>query len=151
VTANTNLQNQPKTVRVKQLVVQVDKSATGDVYGFFPFDIALNKCTLKGIRAEFNGITTAITPGSDYIFVGYNDAKDNSLLLCLVDNNGQRVVSDYPVTALGVDNAHSVLLNPTRRFNCSNLNWGRCYVHFGDGSVVFGKMAIMFSIYYTDK
>ena len=141
-----NLQLFPKAVRVKAVILDFEKTSTGDIYFFFPYDASLDNCLLKGLRVEFDDVTSKQqNTYSPYKLLNLTTAVNFSLLLNVVNQNDERVISEYPISALGIDT------NYIRRYNIENVNWGKSYIHFADGSFVAGKLRMLLTVYYTDK
>lgn len=160
-----NVTNFPKIVRCTQLINKIDFVVGSRVNYYFDYNQGLNNCTIKGIRLEtenFNGFDDGTINYSNILLDGFTNVFNatiifNSLLITLVDTDGNNIIDDMPIISLGLG---AILVNQTsngynniRRFNLKNIDWSRSFVRFANPSAFVGnqKIAIILSVYYVNN
>ena len=152
MTNNSNLQLNPRTYHSTLVRCIVPMNVSADGFGFFDYDAVLNNSSLKGLRAEFRQSTiSTVTPAPFGEFNGCTefDSVQASLLLNIVLKNGDRVVSEYPLSSLGLVVGASGI-SSIKRFNISDIDWSRSYIHPADGvqALIIGTVTVFITVFY---
>lgn len=163
-----NVTNFPRIVRCTQLINKIDFVIGSRVNYYFDYNQSLNNCTITGIRLETENVITffGVIDGT----INYNSIlldnfnlldnraiKGNSLLMTLVDFDGNNIIDDMPIISLGLGNTVIAFTsdgyNNIRRFNLKNIDWSRSFVRFANPAnlLVSQKLAIILSVYYVNN
>ena len=162
-----NVTNFPRIVRCTQLINKIDFVVGSRVNYYFDYNQSLNNCTITGIRLESaNKVGLFASDGTisysqilldNFVLIQNLFINFSSLLITLVDNDGNNIIDDMPLISLGLGSNFvantSNGFNNIRRFNLKNIDWSRSFVRFANPQVFVAssKLAIILSVYYVNN
>ena len=163
-----NVTNFPRIVRCAQLINKIDFVVGSRVNYYFDYNQSLNNCNITGIRVESANVVGGLFASDgtisysqilldNFVLISNLFINFSSLLITLVDNDGNNIIDDMPLISLSLGSNFvantSNGFNNIRRFNLKNIDWSKSFVRFANPNIfgANGKSSIILSVYYVNN